>query len=74
MTMPNLSDRLQELQKQSGILKKDIAQAVGLSIMGYYRYERGEREPSMSTLIALADFFDVSLDYLVGRSDELERR
>ncbi|MGI5897098.1 MAG: helix-turn-helix domain-containing protein [Oscillospiraceae bacterium] len=72
--MPNLSDRLQELQKQSGILKKDIAQAVGLSIMGYYRYERGEREPSMSTLIALADFFDVSLDYLVGRSDELERR
>lgn len=68
--MPNLSDRLQELQKQSGILKKDIAQAVGLSIMGYYRYERGEREPSMSTLIALADYFDVSLDYLVGRSDE----
>ena len=72
--MPNLSDRLQELQKQSGILKKDIAQAVGLSIMGYYRYERGEREPSMSTLIALADYFDVSLDYLVGRSDEPKRR
>lgn len=72
--MPNLSDRLQELQKQSGILKKDIAQAVGLSIMGYYRYERGEREPSMSTLIALADYFDVSLDYLVGRSDEPKRK
>lgn len=67
--MPNISDRLQELQKQSGILKKDIAQAVGLSIMGYYRYERGEREPSMSTLIALADYFDVSIDYLVGRTN-----
>lgn len=71
--MPNLSDRLQELQKQSGILKKDIARAVNLSIMGYYRYERGEREPSMSTLIALADYFDVSLDYLVGRSDDPAR-
>lgn len=72
--MPNLSDRLQELQKQSGILKKDIAQAVGLSIMGYYRYERGERQPTADVLIALADYFDVSLDYLVGRSDEPERR
>lgn len=72
--MPNLSDRLQELQKQSGILKKDIAQAVGLSIMGYYRYERGERQPTADVLISLADYFDVSLDYLVGRSDDPKRR
>ena len=42
--------------------------------MGYYRYEQGERQPTLPVLIALADYFDVSLDYLVGRSDVRERR
>lgn len=67
--MPTFSERLTALQTQKKCLKKDVASAVGLSIMGYYRYERGEREPSMSTLIALADYFNVSIDYLVGRTD-----
>ena len=43
--------------------------AVGLSRVAYYRYEKGERDPAAPLLIALADYFDVSLDYLVGRSD-----
>ena len=71
--MPSFTDRLIALQSEQNHLKKDISKAVNISIMGYYRYERGEREPSMSTLIALADFFDVSLDYLVGRSDDPKR-
>lgn len=70
--MSLFTERLTALQTSKNCLKKDVAQAVGLSIMGYYRYERGEREPSMSTLIALADYFDVSLDYLVGRTDNPE--
>ncbi len=37
-------------------------------------YEAGASEPTLSILIALADYFDVSLDYLVGRSDIKERR
>ena len=41
--------------------------------LGYQRYEYGEREPSFQKLIALADYFDVSLDYLVGRSDDPSR-
>lgn len=72
--MPTFAERLTQLQTEKKCLKKDVASVVGLSIMGYYRYERGEREPSMSTLIALADYFNVSLDYLVGRSDVKERR
>ena len=40
----------------------------------YQFYEYGKNEPTASVLIALADFFDVSLDYLVGRSDVAERR
>lgn len=67
--MSLFTERLQSLQ-ESKALKKDVCSAIGISIMAYYRYEKGEREPSMSTLIALADFFDVSLDYLVGRSDD----
>ena len=44
-----------------------------MSMLGYQRYEYGEREPSFQKLIALADYFDVSLDYLVGRSDDPTR-
>ena len=39
-----------------------------MSAIGYQRYEYGDREPAYQNLIALADYFDVSLDYLVGRS------
>lgn len=70
--MATLGERLQQLQTERGILKKDIAKEVGLSIMGYYRYERGERQPTADVLITLADFFDVSIDYLVGRTDNPE--
>lgn len=37
------------------------------------RWEKGEQEPNISTLVSLADYFNVSLDYLVGRSDEPTR-
>lgn len=70
--MATFTERLSALQA-SKCLKKDLCAELGISIMTYYRYERGDREPSLSTLIALADIFDVSLDYLVGRSDEPRR-
>ena len=70
--MPNFTERLTDLQSKQNHLKKDIARAVNISVMGYYRYEKGEREPSMSTLIAFADYFGVSIDYLVGRTDNPE--
>ncbi len=68
--MANIADRLVSLQRERNIPKKDIAEAVGLSLMGYYRYERGIREPAASTIIALCDYFGVSADYLLGRSDK----
>lgn len=73
--MVSLADRLVSLQKERNVLKKDIADAIGVSVMGYYRYEKGDRQPTADTLIKLADFFNVSLDYLVGRSNvpELQR-
>jgi transcriptional regulator with XRE-family HTH domain len=68
------SERLKYLRKAKGYTQKQVYEAVGLSPMGYQRYEYGTREPAHQKLIALADYFNVSLDYLVGRSDNPERR
>ncbi len=67
--MINLATRLIELKEKNNVLQKDIAKSVGLSLRSYQRYEYGERNPTSDILIKLADYFDVSLDYLVGRSD-----
>ncbi len=71
--MPTLSERLQQLKCDRNVLQKDIATSVNLSLRAYQRYEYGERQPTADVLIALADYFDVSLDYLVGRSDDPTR-
>lgn len=67
--MASFCERLQQLKNKNNLMQKTIAADNGLSLRAYQYYERGEREPSMSTLIALADYFDVSIDYLVGRTD-----
>lgn len=67
-------ERLKELRISRNMTQKDVYSTVGLSMLGYQRYEYGERTPPLPTLIALADLFDCSIDYLVGRSDEPERR
>ena len=66
----SFSRRLVELRKSRNLTQKQVYEGVSMSMLGYQRYEYGEREPSFQKLIALADYFDVSLDYLVGRSDD----
>lgn len=72
--MSDFSKRLIQLQSDRNFLKKDIAAAVGITYRHYQRYENGESEPNMSVLLALADYFNVSLDYLVGLSNTRERQ
>lgn len=67
------SERILYLKKDRKVLQKDIASAIGLSLRAYQYYEKSQMEPTMSVLISLADYFDVSLDYLVGRSDDPTR-
>ena len=71
MTFP---ERLKELRTSRNLTQKDIYESLGMSMIGYQRYEYGAREPAYRYLIALADFFDVSLDFLCGRSDDPTRR
>lgn len=68
----NFSERLTALRKERGLTQKQVYVAVGMSPVGYQRYEYGDREPAYQKLLALADFFNVSLDYLAGRTDNPE--
>ena len=63
----NFSEHLLKLRTDRGLLQKDVAKATGIGLQTYQRYEYGHREPQMSTLVALADFYDLSLDELVCR-------
>lgn len=72
--MPTFSDRLQQLKSDRNLLQKNIASAVNISLRTYQRYESGERKPDSEVITKLADYFNVSTDYLLGLSDESERR
>lgn len=67
-------ERLVKLRKERHLTQKQVADGVGLTTVAVQNYESGRRKPAYDILIALADYFDVSLDYLVGRSDVKERR
>ena len=72
--MIDFATQLKAIRKNKGITQKQLAAAIGASERGIQQYELGERKPAFVVLIALADYFDVSLDYLCGRSDVRERR
>lgn len=69
-----LPDALKRFRKDYKVTQKQAALAAGIAERNYQEYEYGKIVPSANVLIALADYFDVSLDYLVGRSDIQERR
>lgn len=62
-------ERLRLLRKKGGMSQKQVAERFGITTVGYQNYEGGRRTPSFNMLAALADFFNVSLDYLFGRTD-----
>ena len=70
----NFSECLSALRKQNGMSLVALGEALGVSDEAVRLMEKGRRSPSFEVLCALADYFDVSLDYLVGRSDIPERR
>jgi len=69
--MEILARRLIMLRNKKDVSRKVVAEAVKISERTYQRYENAEREPTVSVLAALADYYNVSLDYLVGRTDEV---
>ena len=65
-----LAERLRELREQRNVMQKDVAAGIDVPLRTYQRYEYGQVDPQFSTVVKLADFYGVSLDYLAGRSEE----
>lgn len=61
---------LEELRVNSGLTQKELAKLLNITNKAYWSYESGRTEPNIETLIKIADYFDVSLDYLCGRQNK----
>jgi transcriptional regulator with XRE-family HTH domain len=66
--MMSFAERLQELREDKAISRKELAKILNITISALGMYERGHREPNIEMLIKLADYFNVSLDFLVDRA------
>ena len=62
--------RLLELREERNLSQLDVAESIKTSRTNIGRWEKGTNEPSSSALIALADFFECTIDYLLGREDD----
>ena len=68
------ADRIKALRHARKISAQALADAIGLSRPAVSQFENAANFPHVNTLCALADYFDVSLDYLTGRSNDPKRR
>lgn len=66
--MSDFPARLKAIRRQRGKTQRELAEYLGMKIRSYQFYEGGEREPPIDKLIAIADYWDVSIDELVGRT------
>lgn len=72
--MSIFANRLKECRRNINKTQRQVALELGITDRGYQNYETGNYEPKMGTLTKFADYFDVSLDYLTGRSDNPKRQ
>lgn len=64
-----LGERLRSLREKAGLTQKELASHLNVPNQNISNYERGFRQPDYETLQKLADYYDVSTDYLLGRMD-----
>lgn len=69
MGQSNFPQRLQHQREKRRLSRRTLAELCGLSKNMISLYERGEKAPSVDALVSLADFFEVSTDYLLGRKN-----
>lgn len=65
----DFADRIAELRDSRALTQKQLAANTGLSEIGIRSYEGRRRKPAHDAIMSLADFFNVSTDYLLGRTD-----
>jgi transcriptional regulator with XRE-family HTH domain len=64
-----LAKRIRQLRKSRGLLQRELAEKLHCNRRAISYYETKGREPDANTIVAIADFFNVSLDFLYGRTD-----
>lgn len=64
------SERLKDLRRQAGLTQVDVAEKLGISQPAYASWERGVKKPTQENLVKIAQILNVSMDYLVGNSEE----
>ncbi|WP_035711003.1 helix-turn-helix domain-containing protein [Salibacterium aidingense] len=67
---PILAKRIKYLREHNGLAQKHVAEKLGIKNNTLSGYEAGRREPDASTLNKIAEFYGVSVDYLLGRTDD----
>ena len=70
--MANFSQRIKELRLERGLTQDAVSKIIGVKRYSVYTYEKGLNYPEVRNLIILADYFGVSTDYLLGRTDNPE--
>ncbi len=63
------AQRLKELRSEKGVVQKDVANFLNITTSAYGFYEQGKRVPDTDIMIKLSNYFNVSLDYLLGKTD-----
>lgn len=64
-----IGENLKSLRKSLGLTQQQLADKLGISRVNYTRYETNVSSPDFQTLVAIADFYDVSLDVIFGRKE-----
>ena len=67
--MSSFPERLKEIRKINKMTQKQVFNGIGIGERLYQRYEHGQIDPSYKIIVKLADFFQISTDYLLGRED-----
>ena len=67
-------ENLRKLRISKGLQQKELAPLLNIKISTYCQYETGKRQPDYDTLKKIADYFEVSTDYLIGREEQTEQR
>ena len=70
--MENFASRVKSLREANGLSQDALGQIIGVKRYSIYTYEKGKNYPDVPHLVALADYFKVSTDYLLGRTDVQE--
>ena len=68
--MVPFAERLQKARKKKRFTQKEVAEYLKMTERSYQHYEGGSRRPNYEILVAIADYLEVTTDYLLGRTDE----